>query len=100
VAILLCMDAVKRMELKDVRDQLSTVVDTVEREHGRVVITKQGRPAAVVVSVDDLESLEETVDVLLRPALLRQVRRRLDELRACPAEVLSKGDALAVVKRR
>jgi prevent-host-death family protein len=93
------MDAAEQMALKDVRDQLSTVVDKVEREHDRVVITKHGRPAAVVVSVDDLESLEETVDVLSRPALVRQVRRSLDELRAGPAAVLSKDDALAVVRR-
>ena len=85
------MDAGEPMALKDVRDQLSTVVDRVEREHDRVVITKHGRPAAMLVSVDDLESLEETVDVLSRPPLLRQVRRSLDELRAGPAEALSKG---------
>jgi antitoxin YefM len=100
LAILVYMDAGQQMALKDVRDQLSTVVDKVEREHDRVVITKHGRPAAVVVSVDDLESLEETVDVLSRPALLRQVRRSLDELRAGPAEALSKDDALALVKRK
>jgi antitoxin YefM len=88
------------MALKDVRDQLSTVVDKVEREHDRVVITKHGRPAAVVVSIDDLESLERTVDVLSQPALLRQVRRSLDELRARGVEPLSKDDALALVKRR
>jgi antitoxin YefM len=100
MAILLSMDVGEQMALKDVRDQLSTVVDKVEREHDRVVITKHGRPAAVVVSIDDLESLEETVDVLSRPALLRQVRRSLDELRAGGAETLSKDDALALVKRR
>ncbi len=37
------------MALKDVKDHLSEVVDQVEREHDRVVITKHGRPAAVVV---------------------------------------------------
>ena len=42
------------MALKDVKNRLSEVVDRVEREHDRVVITKHGRPAAVVVSVDDL----------------------------------------------
>jgi PHD/YefM family antitoxin component YafN of YafNO toxin-antitoxin module len=31
----------------------------LEREHGRVVITKHGHPAAVVTSVEDLESLED-----------------------------------------
>jgi antitoxin YefM len=94
------MEVGEQMALKDVRDQLSTVVDKVEREHDRVVITKHGRPAAVVVSIDDLESLEETVDVLSQPALLRQVRRSLDELRAGGVEPLSKDDALALVRRR
>lgn len=42
------------MALRDVKNHLSEVVDQVEREHDRVIITKHGRPAAVVVSVDDL----------------------------------------------
>ncbi len=46
------------MALRDVKNHLSEVVDQVEREHDRVVITKHGRPAAVVVSVDDLASVE------------------------------------------
>ena len=58
------MDSADQMALKDVKNQLSAVVDKVEREHERVVITKHGRPAAIVLSVEDLESLEETVDVL------------------------------------
>ena len=55
------------MALRDVKNHLSEVVDQVEREHDRVVITKHGRPAAVVVSVDDLASLEETLDIAGRP---------------------------------
>ncbi|GGL42365.1 hypothetical protein GCM10012283_26240 [Phycicoccus endophyticus] len=55
------------------------IVDQVEREHGRVVITEHGRPAAVVVSVHDLESREETPDVMGKPRLLEQIRDRLAE---------------------
>jgi prevent-host-death family protein len=86
------------MALKDVRDQLSTVVDKVEREHERVVITKHGRPAAIVLSMDDLESLEETVDVLSSRALIKQIRKSLEELQTSPATVLSKDDALALIR--
>lgn len=50
--------------LADAKTNLSAYVSQVEREHERVTITKNGRPAAVVVSVDDLESLEETLSVL------------------------------------
>ncbi len=54
----------EQMSLADVKNRLSEVVDQLEREHGRVVITKHGHPAAVVISVADLESLEETLDIM------------------------------------
>ncbi len=92
------MNSAEQMALKDVKDQLSTVVDKVEREHDRVVITKHGRPAAIVLSMDDLESLEETVDVLSSPALIKQIRKSLDELQTAPATVLSKDDAVALIR--
>lgn len=82
------------MALRDVKNHLSEVVDQVEREHDRVVITKHGRPAAVVVSVDDLASLEETLDIAGRPALMRQIRAGLTELAAGDAEVLTKDEIL------
>ena len=93
------MSMVEQMALKDVKNHLSEVVDKVEREHERVVITKHGRPAAVVVSVDDLESLEQTLDILSRPALIKQIRESLDDLRGEGADALSKDEALALIQR-
>lgn len=85
------------MALRDVKNRLSEVVDQVEREHDRVVITRHGKPAAVVISADDLESLEETLKVVSRPKLITQVRDSLAELAAGEAEVLSKEDVLATL---
>lgn len=82
------------MALKDVKNRLSEVVDQVQREHDRVTITKHGRPAAVVISVDDLASLEETLDVFGRPRLLAQIRSSLAELAAGGTEVLTKDQLL------
>lgn len=82
------------MALKDVKNHLSEVVDQVEREHDRVVITKHGRPAAVVLSVDDLASLEETLDIAGRPSLIKQIRASLADLAAGDAEVLTKDEIL------
>jgi antitoxin YefM len=56
--------------LRSVRDHLLEIVDRVEREHDRVVITRNGRDAAVLVSADDLAELEETLSVLSDPAVL------------------------------
>ena len=93
------MNLAGQMALKDFKNHLSEVVDKVEREHERVVITKHGRPAAVVVSVDDLESLEQTLDIVSRPALIKQIRESLVELRDDSAQELSKDEALALIPR-
>ncbi|MCA0297004.1 MAG: type II toxin-antitoxin system Phd/YefM family antitoxin [Actinobacteria bacterium] len=82
------------MALKDVKDHLSEVVDQVEREHNRVVITKHGRPAAVVLSIDDLASIEETLEIAARPELMQQIRASLADLDAGEAETLTKDDIL------
>ena len=50
--------------LRTVRDHLSEFVDRAEREHERVVLTRNGRPAAVLIGYEDLTALEETLDIL------------------------------------
>ena len=89
-----------QMSLADVRNRLSEVVEQLEREHGRVVITKHGRPAAVVLSVEDLESLEETLAVLSDEPLMREIRQGLAELADGSTATLSKADALALISDR
>lgn len=91
------MSVSEQMPLADVKNRLSEVVDRLEREHGRVVITKHGHPAAVVMSVDDLESLEETLDVMDSAALLADIRESLAELSVADAAVLTKEEALNLI---
>lgn len=90
----------ENMALAEVKNRLSEVVERLEREHGRVVITKHGRPAVVVLAVEDLESLEETLDVLSNDVLVGDIRRALAERESAAAPVLSKGEALAVLRER
>jgi antitoxin YefM len=97
VAILVAMSVSEQMPLADVKNRLSEVVDRLEREHGRVVITRHGHPAAVVMSLDDLESLEETLDIMDSAALLADIRASLADITAAAAEVLSKDDALRLI---
>jgi len=92
--------AAEHMPLADVKNRLSEVVDRLEREHGRVVITKHGRPAAVVMSVEDLEGLEETLDILSDPALMRRIKRAEAQIAAGEDEVLTKEQLLERVRRR
>jgi prevent-host-death family protein len=60
--------------LASAKAKLSEVVDRVEREQDRVTITRNGRPVAMIVSLDDIESLEETLEILSDKRLMRQIR--------------------------
>ena len=68
------------LPLAEVKKRLSEMVDRVEHHHERVVVTKRGRPAAVLVSPDDLESLEETLDVLSTPGALDEIQKAQHEI--------------------
>ncbi len=74
-------------------------MDRLEREHGRVAIARHGHPAAVV-SVEDLESLEETLDVSGSAALLDDIRKAPADLSAADAPAPSKEDALRMIPDR
>jgi prevent-host-death family protein len=63
----------------EAKAHLSELVDRTSREHERFVVTRNGRPAAVLLSPDDLESLEETVDILQDRALLDSIRKSRQE---------------------
>jgi antitoxin YefM len=60
--------------LRTVRDHLSEMVDRVERHHERLIVTRNGRPAAVIISPDDLAQLEETIEVLSDAEALADIR--------------------------
>ncbi len=68
------------LPLAEIKKRLSEVVDGVEDRHDRVVLTRNGRPAAVILSPDDLESLEESLEILSNPKAMREIRRAETEI--------------------
>ena len=70
------------LPLAEIKKRLSEIVDGVEQRHDRVVLTRNGRPAAVLMSPDDLESLEETLDILSDPKEMAEIRRAQQEVAA------------------
>lgn len=64
----------RTLPISDVKTRLTELVSGVESRAERVVVTRRGKPAAVIVGVDVLSQLEETVDVLSDPAMMKQVR--------------------------
>jgi prevent-host-death family protein len=85
----------------DARNHLSELIEEVRRTHERVAITRHGHPVAVLISPDDLAALEETLDVLASPELLRQLaesRQAIEAGDVLDADELA--DLMAKRKRR
>jgi antitoxin YefM len=62
------------LPFSEVKAHLSEVADRVEREHDRILVTRNGRPSFVLLSPDDLASLEETLDILQDEELMDSLR--------------------------
>jgi antitoxin YefM len=70
------------LPLAHAKARLSAVLDEVRDTHERVVITRNGRPEAVIISVADLEALEETLDILGTPGAMEEIRQAEAEIAA------------------
>lgn len=75
------------LPLAEIKKRLSEIVDGVEGRHDRVVLTRRGRPAAVIISPDELESLEETLALMSDSKAMREIRKAEEAVRA--GEVVS-----------
>ena len=71
----------KTLSLSEVKMKLSEIVDRVYSTDEEVVITKNGRPAAVLVSPEEFESWKETIEILSSGDLMDEIRRGLAALR-------------------
>lgn len=71
----------KTLPLSEVKMKLSSLVDRVETMDEEVVITKNGRPAAVLVSPDEYESWKETVAVKAQQGLIEEIKNGMRQLK-------------------
>lgn len=61
------------LPLAQVKSKFSEMVDRVEHTHDRIVVTRNGRPAAVMISPDELASIEDTLELLSDPEAMREL---------------------------
>jgi prevent-host-death family protein len=87
------------LPLATVKAQLSSLVDQVEDTHQRVVITRNGKPAAMLISLDDIEGLEETLEILSDKETMKRIKQSEADIKAGRVEVLTKEDASKLINR-
>ena len=62
--------------------QLLEIIRRIEDEHGKVVITKNGLPKAILISYEDFEGLIETIDILADSVTVEGLRKGLKDVKA------------------
>ena len=72
----------KMVPVREFRRHLAELLDEVADRREHVTVTRRGRPAAVLVPVDEYAALEETAEILSDEESLAAIRRGLDELAA------------------
>lgn len=63
------------LPFSEAKAQLSALAERVQQQHDRIVVTRHGRPAFVLMNPDDLDALEETIEILRDPELTESLRR-------------------------
>ena len=71
----------RNVTLKNLRPKLPRIIDEVDSKMDRFIVTKRGRPVALIISVDDYESLLETLDVLSDAGLMKKIKKAEAEVR-------------------
>lgn len=72
----------KILPISEVKARLPELVTGVEEREEEVIVTRNGKPAAMLVNYSEYERLKETLDVLSDPDLMRQIRQSQAEAAA------------------
>jgi antitoxin YefM len=75
------------LSLSEAKIKLSSLVDRVKNLDEEIVITKNGRPAAVMVSPDEYEGWKETILINSDPDFVREIKKGLKALKDKKAEL-------------
>lgn len=71
----------RTLPISEVKTHLPALVLGIQNREDEIIVTRKGRPAAVIINFDEYERLRETLDILSDPELLADVRGGRDHFR-------------------
>ena len=69
------------MSLKELRPELPKVIARIDGKLDRYIVTKRGKPMVVMLSIEDYESLMDTLDLLTDPQAMADLRKGEEDIR-------------------
>lgn len=88
------------MPLSEVKARLSEIADEVDRTHERVHVTRNGRDYVVLMSAEDLASLEATLELLQDATAVEEIREAEADIATGDVTTLDEMDALMAARRQ
>ncbi len=71
----------KTLSLSEAKMKLSGLIETLRVTDEEIMITKNGSPAAVLISPDEFESWKETISIRSDSSLMGEIQKGLKELK-------------------
>ena len=71
----------KTLPLSEVKTKLSELVDVVERRDETVTVTRNGKPVAVIVSKDEYDGWQETIEIMKDAEFMKEIRAGIRSLK-------------------
>lgn len=72
---------VNTITLKELRPDLPAVIKGLDNKLDRYIVTKRGRPVAVIMNPDDYEGLLETIEILSDKEAVKRIRKAKKEIK-------------------
>jgi prevent-host-death family protein len=88
------------LPLNEVKTRFSAIADEVAATHDRVVVTRNGKPHVMVISVDEFESLQMTREILATPGALEDIRQGARDIEEGRYRTLADARAALEARRR
>lgn len=73
--------ATQYLSIRELRPKLPSVIRDAAATSARYIVTRRGKPEAVILSIEDYESLLETLDIERDPSLVRRLRKAQEEIK-------------------
>lgn len=80
------------LPISDIRMNLPNLVDQVNKKGERIIITVNGKPKAIMINPEELESLEETAEILAIPGAKKAIKKGEIQIKQGKTIPLSKLD--------
>ncbi len=80
----------KSVSLKKLRPKLPKIMEEIDSKMDRFIVTKRGKPIALIMSIDDYESLLETLDVLSDKKLMKRIKQAEKDIKTGNVQTLER----------